>query len=205
MQYADTTWKQPVRPRSNGGASRRRVADVAASATTRLISDFAFAASGMYPELYWALIEQVNQPDVSHPERAPHRRSAEQGRARTASPEERPPSHTVFPPAQRRAIAGNRAHPGRVARLEVNPTDPPAPVVASAARARRSVPTWLAPTWLATLASLPARLWQRLRREREMWQNRAELQTLDDRTLTDIGLSRMEIEFMLGGDHRWRH
>ena len=131
MQYANTIGKNSARW------------------VNRFAEDFAFAASGIYPELQWSLIDGI--------------------------------------------IARDSLDMGGPPRLVTGGGDPPAP------RPRRSVPLWIA--WLA---ALPGLLWQRLRREREMWRNMAELQTLDDRTLSDIGLSRCEIEFIAGGRHRWR-
>src|SRR5260221_11383917 len=50
---------------------------------------------------------------------------------------------------------------------------------------RRSVPAWI-----ASLASLPATLWSRVLREREMRRTRGALETPDDRTPKDIRLRR---------------
>jgi uncharacterized protein YjiS (DUF1127 family) len=197
MQYANTIWKRPARRSLNADAWRRRIADAAASATTRFVTDLAFAASGMYPELQWPLIDHINQRDsaegmsANRPHGAAIRRSMSQPQ--------------MSEPQERRAIANDRVQLGSLPRLVL-----PRPVadrgdlsdrpVAPAARAGRSIPAWI-----ASLGSLPGLLWRRLRREREMWQNLAELETLDDRTLKDIGLSRCEIELIAGGEHRWRY
>jgi uncharacterized protein YjiS (DUF1127 family) len=165
MQYANTIWKRQARR-----TWRRQVADTAASATRRFAADFAFAASGMYPELQWPLIDHLYQRD-----------SAE-----------------GTPPQERRAIAKDRVQPGGHPPRVADRGDLPGRPVAPAAPAGRSIPAWI-----PSLASLPGLLWRRLRREREMRRDLAELKTLDDRTLKDIGLSRYDIWLIAGGEHRW--
>jgi uncharacterized protein YjiS (DUF1127 family) len=51
--------------------------------------------------------------------------------------------------------------------------------------------------WGAYAASLLAKLWSRVFREREIRRMTAQLQALDDRMLQDIGTSRCEIELVV--------
>ncbi len=60
-------------------------------------------------------------------------------------------------------------------------------------------------TWLARIASTTARFWSHRRRERHVRLASAELQSLDDRMLKDIGLRRCQIEsaVLSGGRAEW--
>jgi uncharacterized protein YjiS (DUF1127 family) len=49
--------------------------------------------------------------------------------------------------------------------------------------------------WITSIASIVAKLWSRMLREREIRRIRAAWETVDDRTLKDIGISRYEIEY----------
>jgi uncharacterized protein YjiS (DUF1127 family) len=49
--------------------------------------------------------------------------------------------------------------------------------------------------WIILIASITAELWSRLLCERESRRIRAAWETIDDRTLKDIGISRYEIEY----------
>jgi uncharacterized protein YjiS (DUF1127 family) len=67
---------------------------------------------------------------------------------------------------------------------------------------RAGVNTETAPTdfagwraWIISIASMVAKLWSRMLRERELRRIRAAWETVDDRTLKDIGISRYEIEY----------
>jgi uncharacterized protein YjiS (DUF1127 family) len=59
------------------------------------------------------------------------------------------------------------------------------------------------PSWRARAASLPAKLWSSVRRQGRIRQMRVGWDATDDRTLRDIGLSRYEIELILGKERRW--
>ena len=48
---------------------------------------------------------------------------------------------------------------------------------------------------VGSIASIVARLWPRVLREREFGRVRAAWRTIDDRTLKDIGMSRIEFEY----------
>ena len=48
---------------------------------------------------------------------------------------------------------------------------------------------------IKSIASIVAELWSRMRRERQIRRIGAAWGTIDDRTLTDIGISRYEIEY----------
>ena len=49
--------------------------------------------------------------------------------------------------------------------------------------------------WVGSIASIVARLWPRVLRERQFGRVRAAWRTIDDRTLKDIGMSRIEFEY----------
>jgi uncharacterized protein YjiS (DUF1127 family) len=49
--------------------------------------------------------------------------------------------------------------------------------------------------WITSIASIVAELWSRMLREREIRGIRAAWETIDDRTLRDIGISRYQIEY----------
>ena len=49
--------------------------------------------------------------------------------------------------------------------------------------------------WVGSIASIVARLWPRVRGKREFGRIRAAWRTIDDRTLKDIGMSRIEFEY----------
>ena len=59
--------------------------------------------------------------------------------------------------------------------------------------------------WLARIASTIARFWSLRRRVRHVWLISAELHTLDDRMLKDIGLQRCQIKSAVlhGGRDVW--
>ena len=58
--------------------------------------------------------------------------------------------------------------------------------------------------WLTRIASTIARFWSRSRRKRHVRLISAELQTLDDRMLKDIGLQRCQIKSVaLNGWDEW--
>ena len=48
---------------------------------------------------------------------------------------------------------------------------------------------------VGSIAAIVARLWSRVLREREIHRIRAAWRTIDDRTLKDIGISRIEFEY----------
>jgi uncharacterized protein YjiS (DUF1127 family) len=49
--------------------------------------------------------------------------------------------------------------------------------------------------WIVSIASVVAKLWSRMIRERKSRRIRAAWEAVDDRTLKDIGISRYEIEY----------
>jgi uncharacterized protein YjiS (DUF1127 family) len=49
--------------------------------------------------------------------------------------------------------------------------------------------------WVGSIAAIVAGLWSRVLREREIRRFRAAWRTIDDRTLKDIGISRIEFEY----------
>jgi uncharacterized protein YjiS (DUF1127 family) len=49
--------------------------------------------------------------------------------------------------------------------------------------------------WVGSTAAIVARLWSRVLRERELRRIRAAWRTIDDRTLEDIGISRIEFQY----------
>ena len=53
--------------------------------------------------------------------------------------------------------------------------------------------------WIARLATLPARLWAKLRLGQERRRAARELAALSDRMLEDIGVSRCDIEYLQQG------
>jgi uncharacterized protein YjiS (DUF1127 family) len=57
------------------------------------------------------------------------------------------------------------------------------------------------PTWSSSIASRLAGLWSRIRRHREICRIKAASGMIDDRTLTDIGVSRYEIEYSRDARH----
>ena len=57
--------------------------------------------------------------------------------------------------------------------------------------------------WITSVASFFAELWSRIRHAREIRRIRAVWETIDDRTLRDIGVSRYEIEYAREERH-WR-
>jgi len=59
------------------------------------------------------------------------------------------------------------------------------------------------PTWGSSIASILAGLWSRIRRHREIRRINAAWETIDNRTLEDIGVSRYEIEYARDARH-WR-
>ena len=50
-------------------------------------------------------------------------------------------------------------------------------------------------SWVGSIAAIVAGLWSRVLREREIHRIRAAWRTIDDRTLKDIGISRIEFEY----------
>jgi uncharacterized protein YjiS (DUF1127 family) len=59
------------------------------------------------------------------------------------------------------------------------------------------------PSWRARAASLPAKLWSSVRRQGRIRQMRVGWDAIDNHTLRDIGLSRYEIDLLLGKARRW--
>ena len=57
--------------------------------------------------------------------------------------------------------------------------------------------------WGSSIASVPARLWSRIRRHRGIHRIKAAWETIDGRTIEDIGVSCYEIEFARDA-RRWR-
>ena len=57
--------------------------------------------------------------------------------------------------------------------------------------------------WRSSIASILAKLWSRMRHHREIHRIKAAWETIDDRTIEDIGISRYEIEFARDA-RRWR-
>ena len=49
--------------------------------------------------------------------------------------------------------------------------------------------------WVGSIAAIVAGLWSRALREREIGRIRAAWRTIDDRTLEDIGISRIEFQY----------
>jgi uncharacterized protein YjiS (DUF1127 family) len=49
--------------------------------------------------------------------------------------------------------------------------------------------------WVVSIAAIVAGLWSRVLREREIRRIRAAWRTMDDRTLKDIGISRIEFQY----------
>jgi uncharacterized protein YjiS (DUF1127 family) len=98
MQFENTNWKRPARRPLNAVTLnavtwrltwRHRIAAAMSSAMTHIVSDFAFAAAGMYPDLLWPLIDHVNSRD-SMEEPSPGRRASERNWNRMSH------SHEVF-------------------------------------------------------------------------------------------------------------
>lgn len=56
--------------------------------------------------------------------------------------------------------------------------------------------------WITSITSFFAELWSGMLRRREIRRLRAAWESLDDRTLKDIGISRHEIEYARHGQHR---
>jgi uncharacterized protein YjiS (DUF1127 family) len=56
--------------------------------------------------------------------------------------------------------------------------------------------------WITSTTSIITELWSRVLREREIRRIRAAWETIDDRTLKDIGISRYEIEYA-GDPRQW--
>jgi uncharacterized protein YjiS (DUF1127 family) len=51
------------------------------------------------------------------------------------------------------------------------------------------------PAWITSIVSIVAGRWSKMRREREIRRSTAAWETIDDRTLKDIGTCRCEIEY----------
>jgi uncharacterized protein YjiS (DUF1127 family) len=69
----------PPRPRIDLATWRRRIAAALSAAKEAIVTHFAFAAVGLYPELLWPLIEHVDERDLAREDRcdfSPTRRSA---------------------------------------------------------------------------------------------------------------------------------
>ena len=89
------------------------------------------------------------------------------------------------------------ATPGEISRaLSLDPS------LVRSWRRRAGINTETAPSdffawrvWITSIASIVAKLWSRMLREREIRRLRAAWETVDDRTLKDIGISRYEIEY----------
>jgi uncharacterized protein YjiS (DUF1127 family) len=60
---------------------------------------------------------------------------------------------------------------------------------------RSEAPGAASPGWSASITSLPGKLWSRARAVRDRRLAMAELRSLDDRALRDIGISRCDIEY----------
>jgi uncharacterized protein YjiS (DUF1127 family) len=108
----------------------------------------------------------------------------------------------VWPPSEH-PVPDNAT---QVSRLLLRPyADQPAmdgAIEADAVASLETVPTTL-PSRGARAMALLAELWARARRRREIMRMRAGWQTLDDRTLKDIGLSRHEVDIFSGRNRRW--
>jgi uncharacterized protein YjiS (DUF1127 family) len=55
--------------------------------------------------------------------------------------------------------------------------------------------------WITSIVSIVAGLWSKMRREREIRRITASWETIDDRTLKDIGICRYEIEYGRAARH----
>ena len=55
--------------------------------------------------------------------------------------------------------------------------------------------------WITSIVSIVAGLWSKMRREREIRRITASWETIDDRTLKDIGICRHEIEYGRAARH----
>ena len=100
-----------------------------------------------------------------------------------------------------------RSHPGdqhgRIHRLALRPDDgqkapdgAPASAVESDAIASPETANATLPGRRPGAMALLARLWSRILQRRRVMRNRADWQTLDDRTLRDIGVSRYEVDIV---------
>jgi uncharacterized protein YjiS (DUF1127 family) len=74
-----------------------------------------------------------------------------------------------------------------------------APVAAAEYRARAQRPRVASPGWIVSLLD---KSWSRLRRERDRRRALAELRALDSRALRDIGISRCDVEYLVGQGDR---
>lgn len=74
----------------------------------------------------------------------------------------------------------------------VRPTRPAVTVCRKTVRANR-------PRWIRWVASLPGRLWLKLRHRHEQRQAARALYAFNDRMLKDIGISRSDIEYLQQG------
>jgi hypothetical protein len=67
MQFENRLPADAIVARARQGSSndswRRRIAATISSVWTSVVTDLAFATAGMYPELFWPLIDCVNQRD----------------------------------------------------------------------------------------------------------------------------------------------
>jgi uncharacterized protein YjiS (DUF1127 family) len=82
--------------------------------------------------------------------------------------------------------------PQRELATAIRPTRPAVTICRKTVRASR-------PRWLRRIASLPGRLWSKLRHRHEQRQAARALYAFNDRMLKDIGISRSDIEYLQQG------
>jgi len=192
MQFENTSWKRPDRRPLNADTWRHRIAAARSPAMTHIVSDLAFATAGMYPDLLWPLIDHVNSRDATE-EPSPGRRASERNWNRMSH------LHGVLAglpdgAGTRRVWAAEQSN-GADIRQGSQQRRPSVGVSETwrLLRLWRRVRNFLrrsVPASIASLAPLPATLWSRVLREREMRPTRAASETPDDRTPKDIRLRR---------------
>jgi uncharacterized protein YjiS (DUF1127 family) len=110
------------------------------------------------------------------------------------------PEHPLLrwhPGDQHRRARSERRHAPPIHRLVLRPhDDKPASGIQSDAVASLGTANATIPGRRAGATALLARLWSRILHRRRVMRNRADWQTLDDRTLRDIGLSRYEVDII---------
>jgi uncharacterized protein YjiS (DUF1127 family) len=163
--------RRPIPPPPGTNARRSSLAAAGSSVVAHVVEGFALCATSMHPEGYWQWSEQLNRHDSSF--EPPHRRDRD---ARSPSPGSSTLEAEIFgflPLSGLGRLIG----------------DPDAP--ADMDRSDAGSPEF--PTFGRWIASIPGKLWSGFLHARARARARAEWETLDDRTLRDIGVSRHEI------------
>jgi uncharacterized protein YjiS (DUF1127 family) len=156
---------------------------------TQIMEGFALCGASMHPEVGWPPHENENRPD--HREDSLRFERSEDWRERPTSAVQE-----AFRGTQRWSGLGRYIERPQQRRIVIHPIDLDE---FTSIEPERSKAAWSA--WVLSMLAMP---WSVVQRAVETRQSRAALRALDDRTLSDIGVSRHEIDHVVrfGRDRR---